>query len=373
MSATTTDALIIGGGIAGISAAARLSAQMKVAVVEMESSTAYHSTGRSAAMFIRNYGPPAVRALNRLAEPFYRNPEGFSDMPLLSPRGEMTLDCGDDDAAFAAYCEDSVGLEHLTGEEACKIVPILRPDVVRRAVYEPDASDIDVHQLMSCFTRMAKANGATINSRHEALTLPANNGGWSVESTGGTYHAATVINAAGAWADELARRAGLRPMMITPKRRSAVVVPMAEGYDCSSWPLTVPATESWYIRPDNGRLMISPADADPVEAQDIHPDDMVLAEGIHRFEQATTMTVNRIEHQWAGLRSFPPDHNPVVGFAPDADGFFWLAWQGGYGIQTSPALSQLTAELITAATPECDAATLALLSPERFVEKGLPA
>lgn len=371
MSVTTTDVVIIGGGIAGVSAAARLSAHLSVVVVEMEGHLAYHSTGRSAAMFIRNYGPPAVRALNRLAEPFYRNPEGFSDTPLLSPRGEMTLDCGDDDAAFAAYCEGSLGLEHLTGEEACRLVPILKPDAVRQAVYEPDASDIDVHQLMSSFTLMARDNGARINTHHQARTLTSNHGGWAVETTGGVYHAAMVVNAAGAWADDVARRAGVQPMMITPKRRSAVLVPMTE--ECSSWPLTVPATESWYIRPDNGRLMISPADEDPVEAQDIQPDDMVLAEGVHRFEQATTMTVKRIEHRWAGLRSFPPDKNPVVGFAPDAEGFFWLAGQGGYGIQTSPALSQLTAELVTGQTPTCDAATLSLLSPVRFHNQGSSA
>lgn len=360
-----TDVIVIGGGIAGISAAARLSADLKVTIIEAEGSLAYHSTGRSAAMFIRNYGPPAVRALNSLAEPFYRNPEGFSDQPLLSPRGEMTLDCGDA-AAYAAYCDGSVGLEHLTTEEACKIVPILRPDVVKRAVYEPDASDIDVHQLMSCFTKMARDQGAVIATNHKAKSITRAGNSWAIDTGDEVFHTDVVVNAAGAWADDVARRAGVKPMGITPKRRSAVLVPQPDGIDFSSWPLTVPASEDWYIRPDSGRLMISPADEDPVEAQDIQPDDMVLAEGIDRFERATTMKITRVEHRWAGLRSFPPDKNPVVGFAPDAENFFWLAGQGGYGIQTSPALSQLTADLITAKTPECDTETIAMLAPNRF-------
>ena len=361
----TCDVVIIGGGIAGVSAAARLSASLNVCVVETEASLAYHSTGRSAAMFIRNYGPPAVRALNILAEPFYRNPEGFSDTALLSPRGEMTVDCGDE-AAFAEYAKGSTGLVKLSAEETVKMVPILRPDLVRGALYEPDASDIDVHQLMSSFTKLARANNTLINTNHKVQALTPIHGGWEVDVGVATYHAAVIVNAAGAWADKIAHMAGVTPMNITPKRRSAVLVP-TPNVDCSAWPLTVPASETWYIRPDTGRLMISPADEDPVEAQDIHPDEMVLAEGIDRFEQDTTMKVTRVEHRWAGLRSFAPDKNPVAGFAPDADGFFWLAGQGGYGIQTSPALSQLAADLITNASPECDANTRAMLAPNRFI------
>ena len=362
----TADIIIIGGGIAGMSLAARLKDQTgsdhHVVLLESEDQFAYHATGRSAAMFIRNYGPPVIRQLNRLSEPFFRDCEGFSDAALLSPRGEMTLDFGKDSQEFDAYIDGSDGLEILSAEDAFSMVPILNQDRLQRAAYEPDASEIDVDMLFSSFQKQARLKGADLKRKEQVQGLSYQSGLWHVTTTKDQYQAPIVVNAAGAWADHIAVMAGVTKMNITPKRRSAVMIPGPEG--CMEWPMIVPAAEDWYAKPDAGRLMLSPADADPVEAHDAYPDDLVLAEGIDRFSQVTTLDVTRVERSWAGLRSFAPDGDPVMGFADDADGFFWLAGQGGYGIQTSPALSSLAATVLTGGMIDAD--LNASLSPKRF-------
>ena len=341
----SADIIIIGGGIAGISLAARLAADQSVIVLEAEDQLAYHSTGRSAAMFIRNYGPPVIRSLNRLSEPFLRNHEGFSETPLLSPRGELTLDCGPEEHFFQNYISGSHGLDIIDAKSALELVPILNPKNLRQAAYEPDASEIDVHGLFSGFLRMARAGGVDILTKAKVNSLSRSGTTWTVETSQGSFSSPIVVNAAGAWADQVAECAGVTQCGITPKRRSAVIVPALDGV--MEWPMFVPAAEDWYAKPDSGRLMISPADADPVMPHDAYPEDMVLAEGIDRFMNATTLLINRVERSWAGLRSFAPDGDPVVGFDTQMEGFFWLAGQGGYGIQTSPALSKLAASLIT--------------------------
>jgi len=362
---TSADLIIIGGGIAGVSLAARIAGDRRVILLEGEDQFAYHSTGRSAAMFIRNYGPPVIRVLNRLSEPFLRDHEGFSESPLLSPRGEMTLDFGVDAKEFDAYIDGSKGLEILSADEAHAMVPILNRDRLQRAAYEPDASEIDVHMLFSSFQKQAKSKGADLKSKQMVEALSHQDGIWRVTTKDDVFEAPIVVNAAGAWVDHIARHAGIKPIGITPKRRSAVIIPGPEG--CMDWPMIVPAAEDWYAKPDAGRLMISPADADPIEAHDAYPDDMVLAEGIDRFSQATTLEVTRVERSWAGLRSFAPDGDPVVGFADDADGFFWLGGQGGYGIQTSPALSSIAASLLMGQSIDADLE--ASLTPTRFNTK----
>jgi D-arginine dehydrogenase len=364
---TTADVIIIGGGIAGMSLAARLAADRQVVLLEAEDQFAYHSTGRSAAMFIVNYGPPVIRQLNRLSEDFFRNHKGFSDTPLLSPRGQMTIDFGDDSEDFETYITGSHGLEILNAKEATSLVPILNEDQVQRAAYESNASEVDVHQLFTCFQRRAKASGAQLHKNRQVQAITTlSNGAWQVKAKDEVYEAPIMVNAAGAWADQIAIMAGVAPCQITPKRRSAVMIPGPHGSE--AWPMFVPAAENWYAKPDAGRLMISPADQDPVEAHDAYPDDMVLAEGIDRFSQKTTLEVTRIERSWAGLRSFAPDHDPVVGFDPDHHRFFWLAGQGGYGIQTSPALSRFAANLIL---EQAEDQRLQLsLSPSRFPARG---
>ena len=189
---------------------------------------------------------------------------------------------------------------------------------------------------------------------------------WCVETPKGVFEAPVLINAAGAWADQIADLAGVRKIGLVPMRRSAAIVPPPDGVDVTKWPLVASASEQWYAKPDAGKFMVSPADEDPVEPHDAWADDMVLAEGLHRFEQAVTMPVTRVERNWAGLRSFVADRTPVVGFAPDAEGFFWLAGQGGYGVQTAPALSRLVADLCLKHPSELPEKVVAALDPARL-------
>ncbi|PTW59012.1 D-arginine dehydrogenase [Breoghania corrubedonensis] len=341
----TADILIIGGGIAGAGAAARLSPDARIIVLEMEDALGRHATGRSAAIYIRNYGNATLRALNVASEPVLKEPDGIAEETLLSPRGEMLIASEEELDAFNAYLKGADGMERLDADGAVALFPLLKRERIAAAAIERDAQDIDVDRLLQGFARLARRNGARFITDAPAERLARRGGVWRVETPQGTFEAPIVVNAAGAWADVIADRAGARRIGLVPMRRSAAILPAPAGIDVSGWPLVASASEGWYAKPDAGKLMVSPADEDPVEPHDAWPDDMVLAEGLHRFEQAVTMPVTRVERSWAGLRSFVSDRTPAVGFAPDADGFFWLAGQGGYGVQTAPALSRLAADL----------------------------
>ncbi|WP_417417924.1 NAD(P)/FAD-dependent oxidoreductase [Hoeflea sp.] len=341
----TSDILVIGGGIAGISAAARLAPDASVTVLEAEPMIGHHSSGRSAAIFIRNYGNATLRALNAASAPFLMDPEGVSDTSLLSPRGEMLLATDEDLSSFDAYLDGSDGIERLSPQQAQELVPILREDAIAAAAIEWDAQDIDVDRMLQGFARKLRSHGGKIVTGAPVRSISRRGGDWAVMTPAGDFSAPVLINASGGWADSVAQMAGVRTLGLVPLRRSAVLIPAPAGHDINRWPLFANAGDQWYAKPEAGRLMISPADEDPVEPHDLWADDMVIAEGLHRFEQAVTIPVSRVEHSWAGMRTFAPDRTPVVGFAPDAEGFFWLAGQGGYGMQTAPALSQLAADL----------------------------
>ncbi len=362
----TSDFLVIGGGIAGAGAAARLAPDASVTVLEMEDALGRHSTGRSAAIYIRNYGNRTLRALNRASEPVLETPEGISDQSLLSPRGEMLIATEDELEAFEAYLKGADGMEVLNADEAVALFPLLRRDCIAAAAIERDASDIDVDRFLQGCARLARRHGASFVTEAPARKISRVSGSWRVETPKGVFEAPVLINAAGAWADQIAGLATVGRIGLVPMRRSAAIVPPPEGVDVTGWPLVASASESWYVKPDAGKLMVSPADEDPVEPHDVWADDMVLAEGLHRFEQAVTMPVTRVERNWAGLRSFVADRTPVVGFAPDAEGFFWLAGQGGYGVQTAPALSRLTADLCFSRPSELAADVVLALNPARL-------
>jgi D-arginine dehydrogenase len=360
------DFIIIGGGIAGMGAAARLAPSAKVIVLEMEDAPGRHSTGRSAAIFIRNYGNRTLRALNAASEPVLKEPEGISDNSLLTPRGELLIATEDELASFDSYLDGAEGMERISAQEAVDLFPLLRPEPIAAAAIERDAQDIDVDRLLQGFARIARHNGAknVTDAPVTALTRTATT--WTAETPAGSFEAPVVINAAGAWADGIASLAGVSKVGLVPMRRSAAILPVPDGLDVTRWPLVASASESWYAKPDAGKLMVSPADEDPVEPHDAWPDDMVLAEGLYRFEQAVTMPVTRVERSWAGLRNFVADRTPVVGFAPETPGFFWLAGQGGYGVQTAPALSQLTADLCLDRPSRLDGDVIKALDPNRF-------
>ena len=360
----TADILVIGGGIAGVSAAARLAPDARVIVLEREPAIGYHATGRSAAIFIANYGNATLRALNAVSGPELDAPD-FVDGSLLSPRGEMLVATEDELPALERHLAESTGVERLTPDEAVALVPVLRRDLVRAAALERDARDIDVDRLLQGFARRLRAHGGRVVTDAGAERIAWTGGVWRVETGTGVFEAPVLVNAAGAWADVVAGMAGVAPVGLVPMRRSAAILPAPPGHDVDHWPLVVSASETWYAKPEAGKLLVSPADEDPVEPHDTWPDDMVLAEGLDRFERMTTVEVTRVERSWAGLRSFVADRSPAVGFAPDAERFFWLAGQGGYGVQTSPALSRLAADLVLARTPALPAAVVAALDPGR--------
>ena len=342
----TADILIIGAGAAGLGAAAFLAADAKVVVLEAEAQPCFHSTGRSAAIFIKSYGPPGVRAATASSERFFTDPpEGFAAAPMLGPRGLLYVDFrgGGLDAMIA----ENDGMVAVSPEEALERAPILKPSGVVAASFEADARDIDVDLLTGGFRRMARAAGAEIVTDARVASLTRTGGVWrATTERGDVFEAPIVVNAAGAWASAVAEMAGAAPIRVQPKRRSAAILPPPDGVDVNPWPLVADAHEEWYLVPKSGKMMVSPADADPVKAQDIQPDDMVLAEGIDRFQSRVDYVVRRVERTWAGLRSFSPDGEPVIGFDPGMDGFFWLAGQGGYGIQTCPAFSRLAGDLV---------------------------
>ncbi|MDF2096244.1 NAD(P)/FAD-dependent oxidoreductase [Aquibaculum arenosum] len=343
------DIIVVGAGIAGASAAARLAADARVLLLEREEQPGYHSTGRSAAMYIVNYGPPDVRALSIAGREFFLGPpEGFADTPLVSPRGVLMLAHPGQEAILDKELAASVGMEAISPETARELVPLLRPEAVAAAGYESDAQDIDVAALHQGFLRLFRARGGQMQLRAPLDSAKRKSGVWEVTTPAGTFEAPILINAAGAWADLTAEAAGVRPLGIQPKRRTALIIDGAPGEPGSArWPLMADCGETWYCRPEATRkLLVSPADATPTEPCDARPEELDVALAVDRFQQAVDLPVQRIEHSWAGLRSFSPDGSLVIGFDAEAEGFFWMAGQGGYGIQTSPGASALAAALV---------------------------
>jgi len=363
-----TDVLIIGGGIAGIGAAARLAKTANVTVLEAETALGYHSTGRSAAIFIRNYGNATLRTLNAASETELIEPDGVSDRSLLSPRGEMLIATEEEMTALDTYLDGADDMERLTPKQAGELVPILNTHRLAGAVLETGAQEIDVDRLLQGYARLAASQGAQIVKGATVTSLVRSDGTWNVETPQGCFEAPIVVNAAGAWADNVAHLAGLAPLGLVCFRRSAAIIPAPAGYDTGKWPLFGSVSEDFYAKPDAGALMVSPADEDPVDPHDVWADDMVLAEGLSRFEQAVNVPVTRLLHSWAGLRTFAVDRTPIVGFDPRKAGFFWLAGQGGYGIQTAPALSRLAMSLITQTQPDLADQTVSALAPNRLLK-----
>ncbi len=344
------DFLVVGAGMAGSSAAYELAGLGSVILIEREDVPGYHTTGRSAAVFTEAYGNRAIRGLTTASRAFYdAPPDGFGDAPLLTPRGGLFIGREDQQSNLQQHYEDCHALVPsvtlVDGAEACRLVPILRADYVAGAVYEPDAMGIDVNALHQGYLRGLKARGGTLVTDAELMSLTHRDGVWQAETRAGAHTAPVVVNAAGAWCDVVAEMAGARPIGLVPKRRTAFIFDAPEGTNPNDWPLMADIDEGFYIKPDSGRLLGSPADETPMPPQDIQPDELDIAIAVDRIEKATTVKVTRILNKWAGLRSFVADKTLVAGFDSELDGFFWLAGQGGYGIQTAPAMSAITAAL----------------------------
>lgn len=346
MGDATADILVIGGGMAGASAAAELAGSARVTLLEMESQPGYHTTGRSAAMYEPAYGPAAIRAMTRAGYDMFANPpEVFGPGPLISPRSSLFV-ATEEERPLLEAMRDDVGhdrLETLDADEVRAMVPILREGYIVDGALNRGGADIDVGRMHQGYLRMLKAAGGTVVTGAEVTGLTRADGVWTAETRAGTFSAPVVVNAAGAWADKLGALAGAEPIGLTPKRRTALIVAAPSGMDVSSWPLTVNASETWYLKPDAGRLLISPANEDPQQPADAQPDEMDVAICVDRVMTACDIDIRRIENQWAGLRSFVADKEPVAGFSDVVDGFYWLAGQGGYGIQSAPAMARFVA------------------------------
>ena len=356
----TYDFLIIGGGIAGVSAAANLAKLGSVCLLEAESALGYHATGRSAAMFLRDYGNDVVRALNYASEAHLT----ASDGGVLSHRGLLSLGRAQDADDFT-HDLDALGMAEISLDDAQEMFPILDRNVVTQAAYLKDAPDLDTGLLLQNYLKQARKHGTEVicNARVSAIRKDKN---WVVQAGDTAYEARVLINAAGPWVDGVAKMAGAAAIGFQPYRRSMVRVPPPDGHDVRNWPMAHGTADRWYAKPDAGAWMISPSEAHPMDPHDAWADDMVLAEGIARYQEMVTPEITRIETSWAGLRTFSPDQSLVVGFDPVVADFFWLGGQGGYGFQTAPAASVLVGELIGGGTTTLDADTIKALSPARF-------
>lgn len=345
------DFLIIGAGIAGASIGYWLAPHARVILIERESQPGYHSTGRSAALFMESYGPPQVRALTCASRAFLDNPpDGFTEHAILSPRGALMVAAeGQDDLLAehdAVVRSVSARAQRLDAAQACALVSALRRERVLGAMYEPDASDIDVHALHQGYLRGLKATGGVVRCNADVAAMAYRDGTWRVTAGGEVFEAPVVVNAAGAWCDVIASLAGAASIGLTPMRRSAFTFAPPEDMDASRWPMFIGVDESYYVKPDAGLLLGSPANADPVAPHDVQAEEFDIALAIDRIETMTTLTIRRPRHVWAGLRSFVADGSFVGGFDPALPGFFWAAGQGGYGIQSSAAAGELYAAML---------------------------
>ena len=339
--AVTTDILIVGAGIAGAGLAWALSGQgHHITLIDMEANAGHHATGRSAAMFEPRYGPPIIQELTKASAEFFA--EHFA-----SPRGSLML-CDPSDQSLMQEAL-SLGFVAISKTQAHALMPLLRDGPIG-FLYDSETQDLDVHGLHQFYLSSHRYSGGQIALNTQFINAKPLAQGWKVTTNHGEIHAGLIVNAAGAWADVIAARSGVQPIGLQPKRRSIALARMPDLNP--AWPQIFPAVEDFYCKPQSGLMLISPADADDAEPGETWADELRIAEGIAAFEKRIEFTVTRLETTWAGLRSFAPDGDPVVGFDEQAPGFFWLAGQGGYGIQTSPALSQLAANWIVTSPPE---------------------
>lgn len=380
-----SDFLVLGGGMAGASVGYFLAASGTVRVLEMEHAPGYHSTGRSAALFSEYYGGPAVRRLTAASRSFFTvPPPGFSTAPLLSPRSVLALcPAGHEDRfeqVLAAGLTAPVPAVEIDPGEVRQHCPAVRPGWYSRAMIKPAAMDIDVDALHQGFLRGIRARGGQVLTSARVRELRRDGRLWHAGTDAGEFRAPAVVNAAGAWADELAGLAGVPRIGLTPRRRTAFLIDGPAGAPVASWPMVADVTETFYLKPESGGLLVSPADTTPVPPGDARPDDLDVAIGAARVEAATTLVIRRIRRSWAGLRSSVADDVPVIGEAPGVPGFFWLAALGGYGIQTAPAAGRLAAGLVASARAAghfrdlgIDPAQLAPGRCQRGRSAGLPA
>jgi D-arginine dehydrogenase len=373
------DFLVIGGGIAGLSAAARLARHGKTVVLEAEQALGYHSSGRSATFSHYGIGRGTVRSLTAWSRGFFTDPsEGFADAPLARPASALFVATGEMREALGTLAEE---MGHFTDTirpantaEMLELFPPLRvgPEAVVAGVLDTGGLRLDSDALLQAYARAVRSAGGEVLTERPIVRVDASRGGWRLSAaTGESWNAPVVVNAAGAWADRIAGLAGLRPLGLQPLRRTIIVLDPPAGSNVRSWPFVKSAVDDFYILPEGGRLMASPVDEVADDPCDARPEDYDVAVAAWKVEQYTTLTVTRIAHRWAGLRTFTADRVPITGFAPDAPGFFWLAGQGGYGLQTAPAMAAAAEALATGGAWPAGLAELGVtpenIGPERLI------
>ena len=369
------DIVVIGAGMAGASVAAHLAKHASVRLLEMEPQPGYHSTGRSAAVFFEHYGNNAVRALTRASREFFSSPGAdFSAIALLKPRPVLMIArTGQSDAlsGFLEAAAGATGIEVKTGTETRALHPLLRSDGLLGGAYISNSGDIEVHGLHQGYLRLLQSRRGALTTGAQVTHLERSCGIWTVSTVRDTFRAEVVVNAAGPWAGQVGKLADAIDVGLQPRKRTACLIKPPPDQMIEDWPMLVDAGEEFYLKPDAGMLLLSPADETSCEPCDAQADDLDIAMAVDRIERATTLNVTRVTHKWAGLRSFVKDRSPVVGFDPIQPGFFWHAALGGYGIQTAPALSRTAAALAMRKPIDDDllefGITEAALSPSRLV------
>ncbi len=361
----SVDVCIIGGGMAGASVAFHLAPHASVVLLEREPHVGYHSTGRSAALYAPQYGGLVIRHLTASAGAFLgAPPAGFAAAPLLTKRGFMMIGS----EAQRPALERHVAITHASGQtvvrlsvsEAREIVPSLRPEATDWALLDTSAQDIDVEALLQGFLRGARTHGARVLTASDVEVLARDGAQWRIAGAGFEIRARVVVDAAGAWADEIAARAGVAPLGLVPHRRTAFIFDGPPGVSVAGWPMVTDADELYYFKPEAGRLLGSLAEEVPSPPNDAQPEDLDVATAVDRIEHAVDFPIRRVLRSWTGLRVFGRDRDPVSGFEPGVPGFYWHAAIGGYGIQTSPALGEFAAATI-----------LGLAAPAALTERGL--
>ena len=367
------DILVIGGGIAGLSAAAALSRKARVTALEAEEQVGYHSSGRSATMVHYALGDRLVRALTLASRPFFDDPpDGFGEvalghrMPVLVHAREDERDALDHlDAEISLFAK----LDRLDARDVHELCPLLKPDALY-GIADFDGFRLDPHALLQGNLRQLRHSGGELHTGVRVAEIERDGGAWTVTSDKGErYSAPILVNASGSWADKVAALAGVAPLGLQPLRRTIITFDAPPGTHLDGLPFAKTIGDELYFAPESGRLFASPMDEVPSEPCDAQPDEYEIALAAHRMEERTIVKVGQIHSKWAGLRTFTPDKRPAAGFAADAEGFFWLAGQGGFGLQTSPAMSAIAASLIfSSAWPVSDVSPEEL-SPARFAAK----
>lgn len=374
----TADFVIIGGGVAGLSAAARLARHGKVIVLEAEDALGYHSSGRSVSFSHYGIGDETVRALTSHSRAFFeRQPDDTFPTPLariapsLYVATEAMLPALE--ALHGRMAPFTEAIEWVDPEAMSALCPILRtgPGAVVRGVLDRSGLKLDADALVQSFARAVRGAGGQVQTGQRIAAIERRGADWLARAEKGEeWTAPVLINAAGAWADRIAGLAGVAPLGLQPMRRTIIVVDPPAGMNISDWPFVLTAVRDFYLMPEAGRLLASPVDEVPDDPCDAQPEEYDIALAAHQLELYTTLVVSRIAHRWAGFRSFVADRVPTAGFAPDAPGFFWLAGQGGYGFQTAPAMAEIVEALVTGsawpAPLAAEGITAEMIKPERL-------